>query len=208
MCALEIERRALAGVVRPGVELHVTGMGADHAADVGERLCARPLRALVATGFCGALRPGISTGTVIAADVVVHENTGAAFDADPTLLAAADGRRGILVSASELARTPADRAALHGLAVDMESASLARAAHEAGIPFLALRAVSDRFRDRVPDLAPLLDHLGRPDRGRLLAHLVRHPRDLPRLARLGRGARRAGSALGCAVASLLARIDT
>jgi len=206
VCALEIERRALAGLERPGVEIHVSGMGADAAAAFGERLTLRPLRAMIATGFCGALTPALRIGDVVVAERVVHENTGRAFDADDLLLAAASGRRGTLVSAGAIARTPADRAALRGLAVDFESAALARVAHEADVPFLAIRAVSDRYRDRVPDIAGMLDHVGRPDRRRLAVFLVRNPRELPRLVRLGRGANRAGRALAENLGTLLARL--
>jgi hypothetical protein len=181
-------------------------MGADAAAVLGERLTQRPLRAMIATGFCGALVPRLGAGDIVVADQVVHENTGDAFPADELMLAAAEGRRGTLVSASEVARTPADRAALHGLAVDLESAALARAARDADVPFIAIRAVSDRFRDRIPDIGRMLDHVGRPDRGAILADAVRHPREIPRLVRLGRSARRAGAALAPAIDTLLRRL--
>lgn len=208
VCALEVERRALAGLERPGVEIHVSGMGAEAASGLAERLTARPLRALIATGFCGALTPSLRVGDVLVAERVVHENTGRAFEADPLLLAAADGRRGTLVSAATIARTPADRAALHGLGVDLESAALARAAHDADIPFLAMRAVTDRYRDRIPDIAGMLDHVGRPDRRRLALFAARHPRELPRIARLARGANRAGQALAEHLGALLTRLGT
>ena len=206
VCALEIERRALAGLERPGVEIHVSGIGPDAAAALGERLTQRPLRAMIATGFCGALIPRLDVGTIVVAERVVHENTGDAFAADDVMLAAAEGRRGTLVSAGEVARTPADRAALQGLAVDMESAALARAARDADVPFIAIRAISDRFRDRIPDIAGMLDHVGRPDRSALIAFALHNPREIPRLIRLGRSAKRASTALTDAVATLLTRL--
>jgi adenosylhomocysteine nucleosidase len=206
VCALEIERRALAGLERPGVEIHVSGMGPEAAAAVGERLAQRPLRAMIATGFCGALSPLLEVGTVVVAERVVHENTGDVFDADDLMLAAAEGRRGTLVSASAVARIPADRAALNGLAVDLESAALARAARTADVPFIAIRAVSDRYRDRIPDIVGMLDHVGRPDRRALATFALRHPREIPRLIRLGRSANRAGAALAEGVGTLLTRL--
>jgi adenosylhomocysteine nucleosidase len=206
VCALEIERRALAGLERPGVEIHVSGMGPDAAAALGARLTRRPVRAMISTGFCGALVPRLDAGPIVVAERVVHENTGDVFEADDVMLAAAEGRRGTLVSASEVARTPADRAALTGLAVDMESAALARAARDAGVPFIAIRAISDRFRDRIPDIAGMLDHVGRPDRGALIAFALSNPREIPRLIRLGRSAKRAGAALSDGVGTLLTRL--
>lgn len=206
VCALEIERRALAGLERPGVEIHVSGMGADAAAALGERLTGRPLRAMIATGFCGALTPRLGVGEIVVAERVIHENTGDVFAADDLMLAAAEGRRGTLVSASDVARTPADRAALHGLAVDLESAALARAARDADVPFIAIRAVSDRFHDRVPDIIGMLDDVGQPDRRALIAFALQHPREIPRLLRLGRSAKRAGAALADGVGTLLTRL--
>ncbi len=206
VCALEIERRALAGLERHGVEIHVSGIGPDAAAALGERLTQRPLRAMIATGFCGALIPRLDVGTIVVAERVVHENTGDVFAADDVMLAAAEGRRGTLVSAGEVARTPADRAALQGLAVDMESAALARAARDADVPFIAIRAISDRFRDRIPDIAGMLDHVGRPDRSALIAFALHNPREIPRLIRLGRSAKRASTALTDGVATLLTRL--
>lgn len=206
ICALEVECRALAGLARPGVEIHVSGMGADAARSTAERVVARRPRALLAVGFCGALSPALRAGDLVVADVVVHENTGEAFPADTVMAAAAPGRHGTLVTAMAVARTPADRAALEGIAVDLESAAVARAARDADVPFLALRAVSDRAKDRIPDIVPMLDDLGRPDRRRLAAWALRHPREVPRLARLGRGSRRAGRALAEGVDTLLRRL--
>ena len=206
ICALEPERRALAGLAGPGVAIHRSGMGADAAgACAGAVLAERP-RALLSVGFCGALERDLRVGDLVAAERVVHENTGTAFAADEVLLAAAPGRRGTLVSAVSVARTPADRAALTGLAVDLESATLARLAEEAGVPFLALRAVTDRVPDRVPAVEHALDQDGVPSMDAIARHLLHHPRDLRPLLRLGRAARRAGRSLESGLRTLLDRM--
>jgi nucleoside phosphorylase len=186
-------------------------MGAAAAAHAAERLLAHaaPPLALVAAGFCGALDGGLRPGDLVAAERVVDE-AGAAFPADPGLLAAVPGRRGTLVSAVRVARTPVERERLRvlagpgALAVDLESAALARAAQRAGVPFLALRAVTDVVADRLPDLEALVDGDGRPRPAALVRHLVRRPADVVALARLGRGARRAGPALRRGLAPLVA----
>lgn len=206
VCALEIERRALSGLERPGVEIHVSGMGPDAAKATADQLATRAPRSVIATGFCGALTPLLDTGTLIVAERVVHENTGDAFTPDAVLLAAAPGRRGTLVSVSTVARLPADRAALTGLAVDMESASIARVMAQAEIPFIALRAVTDRYRDRIPDIVDMLDPFGNPDRGRLARYALRRPRDLVRLMQLGRASKKAGRAMAEGVGTLLERL--
>jgi adenosylhomocysteine nucleosidase len=211
VCALASERRALRSLAGPGVELWSSGMGAAAAARAADRLLGRdaPPRALVAVGFCGALDPALRAGDLVAAERVLDERGGEPLQADPALLAAAPGRRGTIVSAVRLARVPAERARLRALggpdaiAVDLESAALARAAAAAGVPFLALRAVTDAAADRLPDLEALVDARGRPRPAALARHLVRRPADLAALARLGLGARRAGPALRRGLATLL-----
>lgn len=202
VCAVPAERRALAPLAGPGLTLHVSGIGAAAAARAADEL-PEGLRALVAAGFCGALDPGLRVGELVAAEEVVDEATGERFAADAELLAAAPGHRGTLVSAVRLARTPADRARLTGTAVDMESAALARAAAERGTPFLALRAVTDETRHRVPDFDRIVDAAGRLTPGAGLLHFALHPREVPALLRLGPAARAAGGALRDGLARLL-----
>lgn len=205
VCAVPAERRALSSLAGPQVALHLSGMGAAAAARTAAEL-PQGLRAIVAAGFCGALDPTLRVADLVVADEVIDEATGERFAADPGLLAAAPGRRGALVSAARLARTPADRARLSGTAVDMESAALARVAAGRGTPFLALRAVTDETRHRLPDFDRVMDAAGRLTPGAGLLHFARHPRELPALVRLGPAARAAGQSLRAGVARLLEAI--
>jgi adenosylhomocysteine nucleosidase len=206
VCAVPAERRALAGLAGPGVAVHVSGMGAEAAARAGRAIAARPLRAMVAAGFCGALAPDLRVGDLVAADEVRDEASGEAFAADPALLAAAPGRRGRLVSAVHIARTPAERARLDGLAVDLESAALAREARAAGLPFIALRAVTDETRHRIPDFEAMADPAGRLSATAALRHFASRPGELPALLRLIPAARAGGRALRTGVAQLMGRL--
>ncbi|MGD9694999.1 MAG: hypothetical protein AB7V42_04990 [Thermoleophilia bacterium] len=205
VCAVPAERRALADLEGPGVAIHVSGIGADAAARAGARVAAGPPRCLVAAGFCGALADDLRVGDLVVAERVRDEASGETLECDPELVAAAPGRRGTLVSSPRLARTAADRARLDGLAVDMESAALARAAAAAGIPFLALRAVTDETRHRLPDFDALTDAAGRLTPGAGLLHFVRHPSEIPALIRLGPAARTAGRSLRAGLSILLER---
>jgi adenosylhomocysteine nucleosidase len=202
VCAVPAERRALAGLAGPGLSLHLSGIGAAAAARTAAELPSG-LRAIVAAGFCGALDPSLRVGALVAAEVVVDEATGERHLADPGLLAAAPGERGVLVSAARLARTPAERARLDGTAVDLESAALARAAAGRGTPFLALRAVTDETRHRLPDFDRIMDAAGRLTPGAGLAHFALHPREIPALLRLGPAARVASRSLRSGVERLL-----
>ncbi len=203
VCAVPAERRALAGVADDRLRLHLAGIGADSAARTAAEALAEGPEALISAGFCGALAEDLRVGDLVAADVVVDERTGDRFAADPALLAAAPGRHGTMVSAERVVRAPADRARLDGLAVDMESAALARAASAAGVPFLALRAVTDERRHRMPDFDKIVNAAGRLTPGAGLVHFVLHPRELPALLRLGPAARHAGQSLREGMATLV-----
>lgn len=203
ICAVGTERRWLAGAGRPGVEVLASGIGAAAARRRGEQAVARGATAIVAAGFCGAVDPALRVGDLVAAERVVDETTGDEFPASPDLLARAPGRRGTLVTAARLVRTPADRGRLSGLACDMESAALARVASAAGIPFLALRAVTDEARHTLPDFDRITDRAGQLTPGWGLLHFLLHPADAPRLVRLWPASRRAGEALRRGVGALL-----
>lgn len=203
VCAVPAERRALAGLADERLRVHVSGIGASNAARTAAALADDAPEALISAGFCGALAADLRVGDLVAADVVVDERTGERFAADPTLLAAAPGRRGAMVSAGRVVRTPAERARLEGLAVDMESAALARAARDAGIPFLALRAVTDERGHRVPDFDRIMNAAGRLTPGAGIVHFVLHPREIPALLRLGPAARTAGRTLREGMGTLL-----
>ena len=196
VCAVPAERRALSGLAGDGLAIHVSGMGAAAAERTAAELAAGDApTAIISAGFCGALADDLRVGDLVAAEAVLDERSGDRFAADPRLLDAAPGRRGVMVSAERIARTPADRARLDGLAVDLESAALARVAAAAGIPFLALRAVTDERRHRLPDFDRIMDAAGRLTPGAGLLHFVLHPREVPALLRLGPAARKAGQSL-------------
>ena len=78
-----------------------------------------------------------------------------------------------------------------GAIVDMESYWLGLMAREAGIPFLAVRAVSDPLNESLPTLDGLVDAFGRPKKGAVGRYLIEHPFACVGLTRLGIHARRA-----------------
>jgi adenosylhomocysteine nucleosidase len=202
VCAVPAERRALAGLAGPSLCVEAGGMGAEAAGRAGTRIAAGRPRAMVAAGFCGALSKDLRVGDLVAGAEVHDEESGESFSADPALLAAAPGSRGVIVSARRLARTPEDRARLEGLAVDMESAALARAAAGAGVPFLALRAVTDETRHRLPDFDAMMDAAGRLTPGAGILYFLLHPGQIRSLMRLGPASRRAGRSLRNGVGEL------
>ncbi len=94
------------------------------------------------------------------------------------------GSRDILATEEDKARAWRDTGAL---AVDLESALVARAAEEAGIPFLVLRAIADPARRELPPAALIpLDGGGRPAFIRVMAEVMRRPRQIAALFGLAR----------------------
>ncbi|MEA3213781.1 MAG: adenosylhomocysteine nucleosidase [Chthoniobacter sp.] len=158
-----------------------TGVGLDAARRKAEALlgAVRP-RMLVAAGFAGGLDPRLAVG-----DLAVATNFSA-----PALLeraraigaGAAGFFEGPLVTSPRPIESAADKAQLAlasgALAVDMETSALAAACLSAGIPLLAVRAISDAVGDPLPvPFAEWFDlRQQRPRPVALLRYLVAHPR--------------------------------
>ena len=116
--------------------------------------------------------------------------------------------RGAIVGNDAIVATAAEKYALHertgALAVDMESHVAARVALRKGLPFAALRVISDCARDNLPPAA-LVGM--RPDGGMalgaVLASLARDPRQLPALISTGRQADQAFRSLSRAFEAIV-----
>ncbi len=82
------------------------------------------------------------------------------------------------------------------LAVDMESAIVARVAEAAGIPFLVLRTIADPATRELPPAALIpLSQDGTPALARVLGEVLRRPRQIAALFGLARETRQALIAL-------------
>jgi hypothetical protein len=101
---------------------------------------------------------------------------------------------GPTVTAPSIISAPAEKQDLGrqtgAVAVDMESHWVARVVSERGLPFLAVRAISDAQEEFLPPFHQVLDADGNPGARRLAAHLVRKPGSLVALVRLARNAGR------------------
>ena len=166
-------------------------------------------RLVMSCGYSGGLDPALRPGDLVLATTV----RGAGGDAlaapeSPRLAAAAalEGLRflqGGLVCATSAAASPEDKRALArdgALAVDMESYLVAQAAGEAGVPWLALRAIVDPLDSSLPPFA----REAHPDYfWPALRYAFSGPRAALRVVRLGRDASRAGAALEAALRRLV-----
>jgi hypothetical protein len=159
-------------------------------------------RYLLSFGIAGALQPDLEPGDVVLSGEVVAE--GGLWRSDDALLcglvratgarpARIFGARKVLATAAEKARLGAETGAA---AVDLESEIVARTAASVGIPFLALRAIADaRDQDLPPAALIPLAVDGTPSVLRVLAEVIRRPRQIGALCALGLETRRALAAL-------------
>lgn len=194
----------LRGLRGPGVRLVVTGMGAAGAERHTAAAIADGAVAAISTGFCGGLDPSLSVGDVVVPERVVDAVTGETFACDPSLVVGAGQPGGTLVTTPRVVTDPAARAALDGVAVDMESAGIARACAHAGVPFAAIRAVTDRAGDVLPEMDGVVDSTGHVHGLAMARRLATHPGEITAWARLARGAGAARRGLVPAMSRALA----
>lgn len=179
---------------------------------------ARPV-AILSVGFAGGLEPSLRVGDMVLGEPVLEPTVSGHWWPAVGLAtqAAIAARRahvvlhaGPVLSVSRVETTPAAKAAVAfgspAVAIDMESARVARAAAELAVPFLAVRVISDAAGDRLPD-EPW--RLLTPDDAPLrhaIGYVLRRPRSLPTLIRTGLRARRASAVLTAFAAAWLAEI--
>lgn len=151
---------------------------------------------VLSVGWAGALLQDTAPGTVVKASMVRDLNTGEMYPAE--------GDGGLLLTASRVA-LPAEKARLAAtyagsVAVDMEAATVARLALANGLSFRAMKAISDRRDEDLPDMNPFLTAQGRFATARFVAHVVTKPQYWSALSQFGRQASLAARNLCNAIA--------
>ena len=197
------------------VIMATTGDGPENAGQGARALLGRfPVGGLIAVGVSGGLSPALEPGRLLAARDILEDGRPAP-PPDAAWLERAVQQAGALpatfVSSRTLlctARSKRDAyAALPdgGVAsVDQESAALARAAADRGIPYLALRSIADPAEENLPlDFNALRDATGAVDRRRVAWRVVRRPALVAPLWRLHRRVDLCAERLRRAVCSLL-----
>ena len=170
-------------------------------------------RALLGAGVAGALTEDLAPGRVVFGERI-FDSSGESAAADPEWLGRARALSGAAGAAfftsDRVACSPEERSALAArlppgpAAVDLESASWARAAAEKGIPFLALRAISDGAGERLPGILSECQAPGGPVRRACVARrAILRPAALKSLLELRRRVRDASEALAGFVETLL-----
>jgi adenosylhomocysteine nucleosidase len=185
----------------------IAGVGQRPARRAADWLLARPARpgVLIAAGFAGALQPDLPPGSVVVPSEVADGQGGSWPAAWP--VGEVPWARGRVLTCPGLITSPQEKQALgvrnNAVAVDMESAAVARACAERGVAFGCVRAVSD---DWATPLAPALVRVlsgGRVSPGRLALALLGRPALGGELLRLAWDTRQAARNLAGALVALL-----
>jgi adenosylhomocysteine nucleosidase len=146
---------------------------------------------LISVGLAGACSPEVGAGQVIEVGEVVDVRTGERFRT------AGDGAT-IVVSTDSIASV-AEKARLHAAyrasAVDMEAATVARLAQAHGIPFRAIKAISDGYDFELETLAQFSDARGQFRTTAFALHTALRPGSWAKTMALGGNSKRALMAL-------------
>ena len=210
MCAMPMELRPLrrrlrlrkselgyAGWIgdRP-VTAVITGIGTAlaHAATV-RLLDEVDVERVIVVGIAGAIENQTPIGALVLPEFVVSGADGSEHRPTPLRVGNAHGK---LWTSDELLLDPALHAKLRAagvVALDMETAAIAKVCDEHDVPWSVVRAISDRAGDGGVDaeIVGLSHPDGRLNFSAVARYLVRHPDALPRLVRLGKGAKLAAA---------------
>jgi adenosylhomocysteine nucleosidase len=193
LCALPQEEKPLREipVVLSGqARLICGGVGPHNAERATRELLAHTKPSLVlSTGVAGALSPALRVADIVVANEVIEQATGTRFAC--TLPSGIQHPASSILSVARMITTVEEKQSLArqfgAVAVDMESAAIARACAEHGVPFACVRAISDTADEVLPEaVTRFFDADGKLRPGRVLAESVKQPSLLAELHRLRR----------------------
>jgi nucleoside phosphorylase len=185
----------------------VIGIGPKQAAErTGVLLDALAVERVVVVGISGAPDGLTPIGTVIRPAAVVDGDTGAEYLPHPLRPAGDGDLQGKLWTSAVLNADVEAAAALleRGVvALDMETAAVARVCESRDVPWSVVRAISDRVSDGLVDQSTLALTRpdGKPDLGAAARYVLERPSRLGRMFRLARDSRAAAVAAAKAAAA-------
>jgi adenosylhomocysteine nucleosidase len=179
-----------------------SGMGMENAFTGARWLTENGVSALGCFGVSGGLDPELKIGDLVLADAVFEDGDDGAsliwkedrcysdvifssLEGGPAIL------RGPIITVNQAVLNASDKRTLFdrtgAMAVDMESAAVARAANRSCLPFFAVRAICDTADMTVPkSLFQCIDRKGRPRFTYLLRLITRRPSMISHLLHMKR----------------------
>lgn len=167
------------------------GIGPEAARRAAEAVISlfRP-RLVYSAGFAGALDSSLKVGDLVRPARVVNTGDGSSMSLN--------GGTGVLVSFAAVASSEQKaklRDSFVAQAVDMEAASVGRAAELRGAAFAALKVISDESNFELPPMERFVDSEGRFSEARFALFAAVRPWTWPQVFRLGRNSGRASRSL-------------
>jgi adenosylhomocysteine nucleosidase len=175
-------------------------------------------RWLFSAGLAGALDRHLLRGQIVVADSIVdpagRQWTAGPQSLPPWLADVPGVHVGRLLTVDRVVRLPEEKLALGrehaALAADMESLAVAEVCAERGMPFLAVRAISDTVDEQLPpDVERLLAQKTNAARlGAALGSICRRPSSVKDLLKLQEDANAASDRLGNFLAAVMKHLPT
>jgi adenosylhomocysteine nucleosidase len=151
-----------------------------------------PIDLVISIGWAGALTSELSTGGAHNCAGVIDARTGERFNCD------AGAGRLWLATSPRVADEPEKRrlaSTYPASLVDMEAAAVARLAAMRGIPFYAIKGVSDSLDAKLPDFNRFIDQNGQFQNAKLVLFALLRPWIWPALVRMGENSRKASQSI-------------
>ena len=193
------------GATSDSILLITAGMGAHRASlAFASALAHGPVHTLLSVGLAGACDPNVKPGSVLEPNLVIDSRSGERFTPRAHLGIAAPGT---LVTASAIA-SPSEKSRLrqtyNAAAVDMEAATVARLARAHGIPFAALKAISDEHTVDLTHLTHFTGSQGNFRTAAFVLHTALRPHRWRSTAQLGSQTKTALNMLTSAIHQFIA----
>ncbi len=158
---------------------------------------------LISAGLAGALTPSLKPGDMVRAREIIDEATGERYE---TI-----GGDAVLVSALRVAGIKGKQrlaASYSASAVDMEGAAVARVAKLHGIPFMAVKAISDELGFPMPPVSGFVTPQEQLRSAAFAAYVAVRPKWWVPTLRLALNSRRASQNLSAALQHLIEEYAT
>ncbi|WP_342663766.1 hypothetical protein [Desulfovibrio inopinatus] len=147
------------------VSVRRAGIGQSHAYACAKSIFSQGAPHIVVFGVAGGLSPHLLPGDIVISSSIIPQHSKEYYQANPEVLRKLTQKKsdldpsrlflGDILSCESALCTPSAKEAAyrktHALAVDMESAGVARAAKEANRPFVSIRVVCDPANRTVPE---------------------------------------------------------
>ena len=193
------------------------GPGPEAARQAANELIGKGAGGLISFGFAGGIDERLAAGTIVLATEIRagrYDRTRSTDQWRQTVRSAVKWSRppieAPIAAVDKIVSEAGDKTRLRyqtdAVAADMESFAVGRAAHDAGLPFIAVRAISDPALQSLPIMAlDAVDAQGKLRPGRILWSLIRHPGQLRELVRLADNTRAASEALSQVIRQIAPR---